>query len=100
MTRVLPSRALLLLLGIGLVDLLLTAVLHAQGRIVELNPIMRIFIERSEWLFAGVKGMTLVAAYLALIWYWPQNPKFCRQACLFGSVAYLVIWSSWFFGTL
>ena len=67
---VFPTRALLLLLGIGFVDLLMTAVLHANGMIVELNPLMRPLIEESEWLFAFVKSMTLIAAWCALAWYW------------------------------
>ena len=36
--RLLPTRALALLLAIGFLDLIVTAVLHAQGMIIELNP--------------------------------------------------------------
>ncbi len=45
MKLVVPNRAILLLMSIGLIDLFATAILHAQGRIVELNPLMRPFIE-------------------------------------------------------
>ncbi len=97
MKALVPTRALILLIAIGMLDLVSTAVLHAKGMIVELNPVMRIFINRSEWLFAFVKGITLVAAWAALAWYARTNPKFVRQACLWGSGAYLFIWTSWFF---
>lgn len=100
MKAVLPTRALTLLLTIGFVDLIVTAVLHAHGLIVELNPLMRGLIERSEWLFAAVKGATLVIAWIAMAIYARSNVVFVRQACLVGSFAYVLIWSAWFFGTL
>lgn len=61
-----------------------------------MNPAMRVFIERSEWLFAFVKGLTLVAAWIAMAWYAKTNRDFVRKACLVGSAAYLAIWSGWF----
>ena len=64
--------------------------------IVELNPIMRVFISQSEWLFAAVKAITLLATWVALAWYARSNLKFVRQACLWGSAAYLFIWVTWF----
>lgn len=91
-----PTRAILLFVGIGVIDLVATAVLHAQGQIVELNPIMRVFIERSEWLFALVKGLTLVAGWLVLAWYAQFNLKFVRKVALWGSAAYLAVWLIWF----
>jgi hypothetical protein len=94
--RLVPSRALLILMLIGFADLVMTAVLHAQGLIVELNPVMKPFIERSEWLFAGVKGLTLLAAYLAMVWYAEHNLHFVRKACRAGVVLYLGIWIVWF----
>lgn len=57
---------------------------------------MRVFIERSELLFALVKGATLVAAWIALSWYAKQNRQFVRNVCLIGSAAYLTIWLGWF----
>jgi hypothetical protein len=96
---VFPTRALVLLLAIGFFDLLLTAVLHANGLIVELNPLMRPLIEQSEWLFALVKTSTLVAAWCALAWYAKHNLRFVRQVCLLGSAVYLVVWSAWFLAT-
>lgn len=97
MKALVPTRALILLMGIGFVDLAATAILHARGVIVELNPVMRMFIEQSEWLFAFVKGLSLVCAWVALSWYAKTNVKFVRQACLWGSGAYLFVWCSWFF---
>lgn len=91
-----PTRALALLLGIGFVDLMVTALLHANGLIVELNPLMRPLLEQSEWLFVFVKSFTLVAAWCALAWYARQNLRFVRQVCLLSSALYLVIWSAWF----
>ncbi len=91
-----PTRALMLLLGIGFVDLMLTAFLHANGLITEMNPLMRPLIEQSEWLFAVVKSCTLVAAWCALAWYAKQNIEFVRRVCLLSSALYLIIWSGWF----
>lgn len=85
-------------MAIGIIDLITTAVLHAQGRIVELNPIMRELIDRSEWLFALAKGATLFLGWLALRWYANTNLKFVRKASLWGSSAYLIVWCLWFFG--
>lgn len=93
---VFPTRALVLLLLIGFVDLLMTAILHANGMVVEMNPLMRPLIEQSEWLFAVVKSMTLIAAWLALAWYAKQNLGFVRKVCLLSSALYLIIWSAWF----
>ncbi len=86
----------MLLLAIGFVDLVSTALLHANGLIIELNPIMRPLIETSEWLFAFVKGMTLVVAWLCMLRYAETHLDFIRKACLFGSGAYFLIWLTWF----
>lgn len=83
-------------MAIGFVDLVLTAVLHANGMIQELNPFMKVFIERSEWLFAGVKAVTLVAAWIALVSYAKVNLTFVRQASLAGAGLYMSIWVIWF----
>lgn len=91
-----PTRALLLLLGIGFVDLVATAVLHAQGLIVELNPLMKPIIEHSEWLFALVKGLTLVLAWLVCVKHSKTHLNFIRKASLAGAAAYVFIWTSWF----
>lgn len=71
--------------------------MHAHGRIVELNPVMRYFIVRSEWLFALVKGLTLLVAWITLAWYFRYNQKFVRNACLIGTLLYVAIWLIWFF---
>lgn len=94
-----PTPALGLLLAIGVVDLLSTAYLHRAGLIVELNPLMRVFISRSEWLFAFVKGLTLGGAWGAMAWYARQDRPFVHRAALVGSVAYVVLWCAWFFGS-
>ncbi len=95
--KILPTRALALLMGIGFIDLFMTAILHSQGRIVELNPVMRPLIEQGEWLFALVKGATLVAAWIVMARYAKHNMDFVRKACIAGSAVYLVVWTSWFF---
>lgn len=77
----------------------MTAVLHAQGLIVELNPIMKGLIEQSEWLFAFVKASTLIAGWVALVWYARQNLQFVRKACTWGSAAYVLVWLLWFGGS-
>ncbi len=96
---VFPTRALIVLLGIGFLDLIVTAVLHANGSIVELNPLMRPLIERSEWLFAFVKSLTLFTAWFVLAWYAKQNLGFVRKTCIVGAAAYFAIWCAWFFST-
>ncbi|MBS1709373.1 MAG: hypothetical protein JSS65_11730 [Armatimonadetes bacterium] len=93
-----PTRSLAVLLTVGFVDLVATAVLHAQGQIVELNPLMRPLIERSEWLFAFVKGLTLVAAWYVMSRHAKANHKFVSQAAWFGTLAYVFVWTVWFFG--
>ncbi|MBX3112416.1 MAG: hypothetical protein KF857_10445 [Fimbriimonadaceae bacterium] len=92
-----PTRALALLLGIGFLDLTATAVLHANGMIVELNPLMRPLIERSEWLFALVKALTLFGAWFVMARHAKVNLKFVRATALAGSCVYMVVWVTWFF---
>jgi hypothetical protein len=93
-----PTRSMILLIAIGVIDLISTAVLHSRGMIVELNPIMRPIITQSEWLFAFVKGLTIGAAWGALAWYAQQNKEFVAKASAIGSAAYLIVWTTWFFG--
>lgn len=95
--RFFPTRAIALLMAIGFLDLVMTAVLHAFGLIVELNPVMKVFIERSEWLFVLVKGSTLAAAWFAMVAYSRVNLDFVRRAALTGSIVYLTVWTVWFF---
>jgi hypothetical protein len=57
---------------------------------------MKPLIEYNEWLFVLVKGLTLVIATVGLIWYGRQNPRFVRQACIMGSIAYLTVFTIWF----
>lgn len=95
-----PTRAILLFIGIGLIDLVTTAVLHAHGRIVELNPLMRIFIEQSEWLFVLVKGFSLIGGWIVLAWYAQHNLEFVKKASIWGSLAYLFVWLAWFIGSI
>lgn len=96
MRTVFGLTSLFILMAIGTVDLIATAVLHAQGKIVELNPVMKVFIEQSEWLFAFVKGLTLLAAFFTMRSYMKKNRQFVHRACVAGSVAYVAIWSVWF----
>ena len=91
-----PFRSLLILMAIGIIDLVSTAVLHAQGMITELNPVMRIFIERSEWLFVLAKGTTLVIGFWIMFRHLKHNPQFVQKASLWGSGAYVLIWTTWF----
>lgn len=94
-----PTRSVALLLSIGFVDLIVTAVLHANGMIRELNPFMKYFIEQSEWLFALVKGLTLLSAWIALVAYAKVNLPFVRKAAWIGAGVYVLIWTVWFFST-
>jgi len=99
MKAVAPSRAILVLMSIGFIDLFMTAWLHANGQIVELNPLMKPLIEQSEWLFGFVKALTLVAAWVVMANYARINRPFVRLACLGGSVVYIIVWTLWFFGS-
>jgi hypothetical protein len=90
-----PTRALILLIAIGVIDLM-TAILHANGLIIELNPLMRPIIEHSEWSFAVVKGLTLFAAWFAMVRHSKTHLVFIRHACVCGSLAYLFVWTMWF----
>ena len=96
MQALVPTRALAVLLLIGFLDLISTAVLHQRGLIQEMNPVMRVFIDRSEWLFVVVKGATLLAAWYVLAKYAKTNMKFVRTACVTGCFMYLGIWLVWF----
>lgn len=98
MSLVFPTKSMVALLTIGIVDLITTAVLHSRGMIVELNPLMRGFINQSEWMFAFVKGMTIGVAWGTMVWYAQTNRDFVNKACTYGSIAYLVVWTTWFFG--
>lgn len=99
MKAIAPSRGILLLMAIGFLDLFTTAWLHAQGQIVELNPLMRPLIEQSEWLFAFVKALTLVAAWVFMAQYAKVNRIFVRNVCVGGSVLYVIVWTVWFVGS-
>ena len=94
--QVFPTRWLVVLIGIGFIELFVTAILHANGSIVELNPLMRPLIEQSEWLFAFVKAFTLLAAWVVLAWYAKQNLGFVRKTCCISAAAYFAIWCGWF----
>lgn len=96
MRAFLPTRAIALLIGIGLVDLVATAWLHSAGKIVEMNPLMRPLLASGEWLFVLVKGLTLVLAYLAMVHYSRTHRAFVRQTCLIGSCIYASVWLIWF----
>ena len=97
MSLAFPTKSLVALLIIGTVDLVTTAVLHSKGMIVELNPLMRGFITQSEWLFAFVKGLTIGVAWGTMAWYAQQNKEFVGRACTLGSLAYVTVWTTWFF---
>ena len=97
MKSLFPTKSLAVLLLIGVLDLVSTAVLHAKGLIVEMNPIMRFFIQQSEWLFAFVKGLTIGAAWVTLAWYAKQKQGICGQGMcirklrLCNALAWLVL---------
>lgn len=94
--KMFPVKSMFWLLFIGMVDLVTTAVLHAQGKIVELNPIMRPIIESSEWLFALVKGGSIVLAWLVMLKYSKTHLEFISRACLAGTLLYGGVWFTWF----
>lgn len=100
MRVILPTRSIALLIAIGFIDLVVTVWLHAQGLITELNPVMRGFLDRGEWLFVLVKGGTLALAWFTMACYARTNRAFVRKICLTGSVAYVLIWTAWFVASM
>src|SRR5688572_3426815 len=56
---VVPGLAVLVVLA--LLDLISTLWWHSRGMMTEFNPLMRPLLEKSEWLFSGVKLLTLAA---------------------------------------
>lgn len=91
-----PTNAIFALIFIGFIDLVVTAVLHQRGMIVELNPLMKPIIEQSEWLFAAVKGMTLLLAWAVLVRFYETHQNFVRKVSAAGALAYCGIWLVWF----
>lgn len=92
-----PSRALVLFLMIGLVDMITTAWLHAKGMIVELNPLMRSALSYGEGFFILVKGLTLAALWVVMVQHSRKDLLFVRKACTVGACAYIGLWCVWFF---
>lgn len=92
-----PTRALLLFLTIGMVDLVSTAWLHANGLIVELNPLMRAALAYGEGFFVLVKGLTLAALWVVMLQHARKDLTFVRKACTCGAAAYVGLWCVWFF---
>lgn len=95
-----PDISLLVLMAIGVVDLITTAMWHAKGQIVELNPLLRPIIESSEWSFVVVKGATLVLGYLGMVVYGRTHHEFVRAASRMGVILYIGIYLIWFLGGL
>lgn len=96
MDTMFPSKGIALLMAIGFLDLILTAILHANGLITEMNPFMRVFIEYSEFAFALVKSATLIAAWVALAKYAKVNLEFVNKATVVASGVYGFVWVTWF----
>jgi len=92
MRAVFPSRAIVLLMSIGFLDLFSTAWLNHQHMIEEMNPLMRILLNNGEWPFVVVKGLTLLVTWIALVHYAKENLPFVRKVCLAGSALYLALW--------
>jgi hypothetical protein len=88
--RHIPGLAILVLLA--LLDLGSTLWWHSRGMMTEFNPLMRPLLEKSEWLFSGVKLLTLAALAAAVLSHARKNLSFCRRACALGAVAYASIW--------
>ena len=87
-------RALGLLLGIGMADLIATAVLSTDERFEERNPLMAGLLAHGPWPFVAAKAATLVVAGLLLA---RQDRRTMQRACLFGSGAYAVLLATAFF---
>jgi hypothetical protein len=96
MRSVFPTRSIMLLIGIGLIDLISTAWLYRAGLITERNPLMKTLLDHGEWLFIVVKGATLLVAWAVLAAYAKHNLRFVKQSCYLGSAAYALLWTSWF----
>ena len=95
MRALFPTRAILLLLGIGVLDLAATVLLHAGGKIEERNPLMAPILARGAGEFSAVKAATLLVAWAVLVRY---DRRTVRRVCLVGSAAYLALLGAAFFG--
>jgi hypothetical protein len=96
MDTLFPTKSIAVLVCIGFLDLISTAILHANGLIVEMNPLMRYFIERSEIAFAMIKCATIVSAWYVLAVYARINLEFVNRAGLAASCLYGAVWLGWF----
>ena len=90
--EIFPTRALFLLLFIAVLDLITTSWLYQKGIISERNPLMRVFIERSNLLFILVKGSTIFAGWYFLSSYARTHKEFVRYACIIATSIYVGIW--------
>ena len=86
-----PTRALGLLLLVGGLDLVATALLSAQERIEEVNPLMAPILASGAGAFVLVKGLTLAFAWLLLARHAREDLRGVRRACIGGSAIYAAI---------
>ena len=93
-TRPLPET--LILLAVGLADMVSTILLVGSGLCRELNPLMAPLLDHHWATFAGVKGLTLLAAAVGCEWYRRRDEAFVRRWVRVGILSYLALWVVWF----
>lgn len=93
-----PPFPVVLLIGIAILDLLSTTILHSFELIEEMNPLMRPLLEIHPALFVIVKMATILAAFLGLQWYRRHDERFVRIAAGWGAATYSIIWIGWCIG--
>lgn len=88
MRALFPTRALALLLAIGLLDLVATVILHVHGLIEERNPLMAPLLAQGWMGFALVKSATLAVGWFLLA---RADVRQARWPCLMGSAGYVTL---------
>ncbi len=80
----------LVLVGICLADMISTLFFVLRGSAVEQNPLMRVCLDTSPWVFVLVKLASFIPFVLAVELYRKRNAAFARFACRTAIAAYLV----------
>jgi len=78
------------LVGICLADMISTLFFVLRGAAVEQNPLMRVCLDASPWVFVLVKLASFIPFVLAVELYRKKNAAFARLACPISIVAYVV----------
>lgn len=80
----------LVLIGICLADMISTLFFVLRGSAIEQNPLMKVCMDQSPWVFVLVKLASFVPFVFAVELYRRKNAAFARFACRTAIAAYVV----------